>query len=87
MQSEISFDQEEQALRFNKPTSYVPAPKRKIPSISLYVREILRAFRKHVKQKFEAVYGSPNNRRWTEQKFREKVKAFFTEFGTNAVIK
>jgi len=40
-----------------------------------------------VKSKFEIVYGSPNNRRWSEDKFRHNVKAFFTEQGINPKIK
>ena len=48
------------------------------PSISVYVSQILRGFRSHIKAKFEKVYGGINHRRWNDEQFRKKVKAFFT---------
>lgn len=49
----------------------------------MYITSILRSFKKDIKRKFEAVYGSYSNRRWSEEKRRSNIKEFFTMKGEN----
>ena len=55
--------------------------------MSMHVAEILRGFRKHIKSKFETSFGHVNNRRWTDEKFRQKVQTFFTKKDKDPKIK
>lgn len=45
---------------------------------SMYISEILRAFRKDVKSKYERLYGKSSDRRWSDERLRKNIKDFFT---------
>jgi len=44
----------------------------------MYISEILRLFRKNIKQRYERIYGKTSDRRWSEERLRRNIKDFFT---------
>jgi len=40
----------------------------------VFISQILRAFRKNIKQRYERVYGKTSDRRWSEERMRKKAE-------------